>query len=82
MSRKQKLYEKLKNNPESGSFEDVCNLLIWCGFELRSTAGSHYTYKRKGYDQLVTVPRHKPLNAVYIKRAVALFEVFFDFEEV
>jgi len=81
MSRKQKLYEKLKNNPESGSFEDVDNLLIWCGFERRRTSGSHYTYKRKGYPNLVTVPRHKPLKVIYVKQAIAFFEEFFDFEE-
>jgi hypothetical protein len=80
MSRKEKLYRKLKNNPSSGSFKDVDNLLRWCGFELRRTSGSHHIYKREGYDQIVSVPYHKPLGTYYVKNAVALFERFFDFD--
>ncbi len=81
MTRKQKLYARLKNNPGSGNFEDVHNLLIWCGFELRRVTGAHHIYKREGYDLIVTVPYHKPLKAVYVKQAIAMFEMFFDFED-
>lgn len=80
MGRKEKLYRKLKNSPNHATFEDVDKLLRWCGFELRRTSGSHHIYKREGYDQIVTVPYHKPLKTVYVKRAVALFECFFDFD--
>lgn len=80
MSRKEKLYRKLKNNPSSGRFKDVDNLLRWCGFELRRTSGSHHIYKREGYAQIVTVPHHKPLKTVYVRKAVELFEHFFDFD--
>ena len=78
MGRKEKLYRKLKNNPGSGTFEDIDNLLRWCGFELRRQSGSHCVYKREGYDLIVTVPRHKPLKQTYVKAAIALFEQFFD----
>lgn len=81
MSRKRKLYEKLKNNPQSGTFEDVDNLLQWCGFELRRVTGAHHIYKRAGHDLVVTVPRHKPLKTVYVKTALALFEMYFNFDE-
>lgn len=81
MGRKQKLYEKLKNSPNSGTFEDVDNLLRWCGFELRRAKGSHHTYKHPAYDPIVTVPVHRPLKTIYVKNAVALFERFFDFDE-
>lgn len=81
MSRKAKLYEKLKNNPNHGTFEDVDQLLRWCGFELRRVTGAHYIYKREGHNMLVTVPRHKPVKTVYIKKVIALFETYFDFDE-
>ena len=82
MSRKEKLYRKLKNSPNSGSFKDVDNLLRWCGFELRRVSGSHHIYKREGYSQIVSVPRHKPLKTAYVKKAIALFERFFDPDEL
>lgn len=78
MTRKQKLYERLKNNPGSGTFEDVHNLLTWCGFELRRVTGAHHIYKRAGHDLIITVPRHKPLKAIYVKQALAVFETFFN----
>jgi len=78
MGRKEKLFNRLKNNPSAGTFEDVDNLLRWCGFELRRVKGSHHIYKRPGYDLIVTVPRHKPLRTVYVRNAVALFEEFYE----
>jgi predicted RNA binding protein YcfA (HicA-like mRNA interferase family) len=81
MSRREKLYRKLKNSPNSGSFDDVDNLLRWCGFELRRVKGSHHIYKREGYAQIVTVPYHKPLKTTYVKKALELFERFYDFDE-
>jgi len=75
-----RLYRRLKNGPNNASFKDVDKLLRWCGFELRRIKGSHHIYKREGYDQLMVVPHHKPLKTVYVKKALALFERFFDFD--
>ena len=81
MGRKEKTYAKLKNSPNNGTFEDVDSLLRWCGFELRRVRGSHHVYKHPDYDRIVTVPKRKPLKAIYVKNAVALFEQFFGFDE-
>jgi len=81
MGRKEKLYAKLKDAPNNGTFEDVDNLLRWCGFELRRVRGSHCVYEPPGYDRILTVSRHKPLKTIYVRNAVALFEQFFDFDE-
>ncbi len=78
MTRKNKLYERLKNNPDSGAFEDAHNLLAWCGFKLQYVTGAHHVYKCAGHDLIITVPRHKPLKAIYIKQALAVFEMFFN----
>ena len=44
MGGKEKLYAKLRDTPSTGTFEDVDNLLRWCGFELRRVKGSHHVY--------------------------------------
>lgn len=81
MSNQEKLYKKLKNHPNSATFEDIDKLLHWCGFELRRVHGSHHIYKHAEYAQLVTVPHHKPLKTVYVKQVLALFERFYDFDK-
>lgn len=78
MGRKEKLYEKLKNNPGSATLDDLDNLLRWCGFELRRVHGSHHIYKHPKHALLVTVPYQKPLKTVYVKNVLALFEQFYD----
>jgi predicted RNA binding protein YcfA (HicA-like mRNA interferase family) len=81
MGKKEKVFTRLKNSPASGTFEDVHNLLLWCGFELRRTTGSHYIYKRPGHAPIVSIPRHNPLKKCYVEEVVILFEKYFDFDD-
>jgi predicted RNA binding protein YcfA (HicA-like mRNA interferase family) len=74
MGQKEKLLERLRNNPTNVRFEDLDRLLQWHGFERRSPrGGSHYFYKRKGC-RPISIPRHKPVKSVYVKKAVALID--------
>lgn len=77
MGHKEELLVRLKNNPVGASFEDLDKLLRWYGYECRHTGGSHYFYKRQGCSPL-TVPRHKPLKQVYVKKAIAALESCLD----
>jgi predicted RNA binding protein YcfA (HicA-like mRNA interferase family) len=77
MAKKAKLLAKLRNNPTNVSFEELDTLLRSYGFECRRpSGGSHYVYKR-GDDKL-SVPRHKPIKTVYVKKAVTLIEKYED----
>lgn len=74
MERREKLLEHMRNNPTNIRFEDLDRLLRLYGFECRPPrGGSHYQYKRKGC-RPISVPRHKPVKQVYVKRALALIE--------
>lgn len=79
MGQEGKLLRHLRNNPNNVSFEELDKLLRWCGFESRSSGGSHYVYKRKGCRPL-TIPRHKPVGRVYVLKALALIEECCDME--
>ena len=81
MGRREKLLEKIRNNPKNVRFEDVDRLLIWAGFECRQPRGgsSHYIYKKPGCCPL-PIPRHKPLLSVYVKKALIYIEEHGDFE--
>lgn len=72
MSKRDKLLEKLLNNPTNVKFETLQSLLIHFGFVERQPKGgsSHYTYTFKHY--IITIPKHKPVNKVYVKRVLEL----------
>ena len=77
MSKKQKLLEKIKNNPQRIRFQEVDKLLVSIGFDKRQPRGgsSHYTYSYK--DIIITIPYKKPYVKVkYIKNVIELLEKF------
>ncbi len=73
MSRKEKLLQRLKNNPYDATFADIQKMLEDEGFQLDRVSGSHHVFKR---DQVIfVVPVHKKrVKSVYVKRAVAIVE--------
>ena len=66
MSVKEKLEQKLRNNPKNASFEDLQKLLELNGYKLNSAKGSHRTFAKAGAKH-ITLPFKKPMNAVYTK---------------
>ncbi|BCX79254.1 type II toxin-antitoxin system HicA family toxin [Campylobacter sp. 19-13652] len=66
MSQKDKLLEKIKNNPKNASLETIKSLLLAHGWHLRSVKGSHHTFKNTNGAQL-TIPYNKPVKICYVK---------------
>lgn len=46
MSKKQKIIEKLKNNPDNVRFEELCKATEMYEFVCRKTKGSHVIYTK------------------------------------
>lgn len=42
--------------------------------QVRSTGGSHYVFSHPSVRDPLSVPAHRPINAFYIKRFVALID--------
>ncbi len=77
MSKKEKRLLKIKNNPKGISFEEIDTLLTSFGFEARNTGGSHYVYTHQSLNSVqdyVTIPRHRPVKPIYIRKAIAAIE--------
>ena len=71
MSKREKLFKQLLNNPHNATFAQVENLLLNEGFELDRVTGSHHVFKKK--DITFVIPVHgKKVKAVYVKRALEL----------
>ena len=73
MSKKTKLFERLKNNPVGATFADVQTLLTQEGFQLDRVTGSHHIFKRGALIFVIPVHQNR-VKAVYVKRVIELLE--------
>ncbi len=53
MTKRNKLYEKIKNAPENVRFEEICALAEMAGFIFKAARGSHKSYRRAGVVELL-----------------------------
>ncbi len=73
MGKKEKLLQKIRQNPKNVRFEDIDKLLLSLGFEKRQR-GSHATYVLKEQGR-ITIPFRKPfILPVYVKEVLKLLE--------
>ena len=74
MSKRDKLLNKIRNNPPNVKFETLQTILLHCGFSERKPKGgsSHYTYILG--DLIITIPKHKPVNKIYVKQFLKLID--------
>ena len=71
--QKQKLLERLTNNPEGATLQDLLTLLLHEGFELKRAKGSHYIFSRSDTTFVIPVHRNR-VKSVYIRRVIALIQ--------
>jgi len=71
--RKQKLIDRLINNPKQATFEDLRTLLRYAGFRLDRVTGSHHIFKKSGITFVIPVHANR-VKSVYVKRVIALIE--------
>lgn len=73
MTKKQKLFERIKNNPKNVKFSELRQLLLDENFVLDRISGSHHIFKRD--DIIFVIPMHKNLvKSVYVKRVIEIIK--------
>ncbi|ACV61113.1 hypothetical protein Dtox_0157 [Desulfofarcimen acetoxidans DSM 771] len=76
MTKFSKLYTKIVRNPKDVEFDELDKILKKYNFKRRqpSKGSSHYTYFHDKIDDIVTVPKDKPIKSIYVKIAIAAIE--------
>lgn len=76
MGHYEKLYNKMKRNPQNIRYEELEQLLTRKGgFEVRNKGSSHYTFSHPDLAEILTVKKEQPyLKSIYVKKALKLFE--------
>ena len=74
--RRDKLLEKMRNNPrDDWQIRDVEKLANRYGFLInRPRGGSSHVTLRHNSGSMLTVPAHKPIKPVYIRRFVKIID--------
>ncbi|WP_406678092.1 type II toxin-antitoxin system HicA family toxin [Neomoorella carbonis] len=74
MSQIEKLLKAIKRNPRDVPWEDIDKVLKYYGFNCRHQGGSHYNYYHPELVEILTIPRRRPVKAIYVKQALELIE--------
>ena len=75
MSKIQKLYERMKNNPHGDwRIEDVEKLASAYGFSWNEGKGSHKNFYHQNLPHILTIPCKRPIKPLYIKKLLELIE--------
>ena len=85
MSKREKLRQKIKNNPNNVNFNDLRTLLTNFGFVLIRTSGSHHLFQYNDGTQTksITIPVHgSKVKAFYVKKVTDLLDTLFPEDTV
>ncbi|MDI6780703.1 MAG: type II toxin-antitoxin system HicA family toxin [bacterium] len=80
MSKIEKLFEKIKNNPKNVRFDEIEQFLLDIGFEERQArrGSSHYIFYHEKLEKNVVIPKphkDKQVKPIYIKKALMAIEI-------
>ena len=74
MNTAAKLITAMRQNPKDWSMPKLLTLAKQFGMEVRSTGGSHHIFSHPSLRDPLSVPAHRPIKAIYIKRFIALID--------
>jgi predicted RNA binding protein YcfA (HicA-like mRNA interferase family) len=76
MSKTEKILSQMRNNPRDWRIEDVKRVAQSKGLLVRQPGGgsSHVTFSHPKSDRIVTVPAHRPIKPVYIKKFLSFVD--------
>lgn len=80
MVKADKIIERMRNNPRDWSIDNLKTLASRNGVDWRQPGTSHVTFSYPGLVPL-TVPSHKPIKPIYVKRFLELIDRIGDTNE-
>lgn len=74
MSVLDKTLLKMANNPLGWKIADIELIARQFGINIRKSGGSHVTFSHPSLQLILTVPAHKPVKPIYIKKFLKMLE--------
>lgn len=74
MTKADKTLEKMRNNPRDWQIADLEIIAGRFGITVRKGKGSHVSFTHPEWIDLLTVPAHRPVKPIYVKKFVSLID--------
>ena len=74
MGKVDKTLDKMRVNPRDWRIEDLESVAKRHGLTVRRPRGSHVIFQKQGVALEVSVPAHKPIKPVYVRRLIELID--------
>ena len=74
MNTATKLLNAMRQNPNDWAMAKLLTVAKQHGLEVRSPGGSHHVFSHPSVKDPISVPAHRPIKAIYIKRFIALID--------
>lgn len=76
MTKKEKLRQKLTNNPNNVRIGELQSLMEYYGFSLARVRGSHHTFRHDTLPNVVLPVHQGKIKSIYVKRVLELLNSF------
>ena len=74
MAKAEKTLEKMRNNPRDWQITDLELIANRFGIIVRMGKGSHVSFNYPQSVDILTVPAHRPIKPIYVKKFVSLID--------
>jgi predicted RNA binding protein YcfA (HicA-like mRNA interferase family) len=80
MPKNNKKLDKMRANPRDWKIADLENVAAHFGISVRKGMGSHVSFTHPNWVDILTVPAHRPIKPIYIKKFVSLIDTLSEDE--
>lgn len=74
MTKADKKIEKMRNNPRDWQITDLEVIAYSFGIAVRKGKGSHVSFTHPKWMEILTVPAHRPVKPVYVRKFILLID--------
>ena len=74
MTKADKTLDRMRANPRDWRIEELEAAAKRLGLTVRKSAGSHVIFQKAGCSLEVSIPAHKPIKPVYVRRLIDLID--------
>lgn len=78
-NNKKKL-NKMRTNPRDWRIEQLETIASHYGVIIRKSGGSHVVFDHPSWIELLCIPAHRPIKAVYVKKLINLLDLLVPYE--
>lgn len=75
MTKADKKIEKMRNNPRDWQITDLEVIAHQLGITVRKGKGSHVSFTHPKWMEILTVPAHRPVKPIYVKKFILLIDI-------